>query len=203
MLVQAVFRRSLHHHTIHFTELVIVRYVRTTAIAAQCIEHCSRRNTGTLTFSRIYFYRYLRKIDGICRVSHSYFRTLIQCAEELHYRLVECFHIATRLVLKVQFEGVTHTIPRNHSRLETEYLRFLNTIKLSIEAGNHSIRTMILSFSFAPVLQAHNDCTVRSSLTGYKSIACYAGIMFYFRRIPEDIFQFIHYLRCFIKRASR
>ena len=45
LLVQTIFRRSLHHHTIYFTILVVVGDIRATAITAHRIEHCTRRNS--------------------------------------------------------------------------------------------------------------------------------------------------------------
>lgn len=49
--------------------------------------------------------------------------------------------------------------------------------------------TVFLSFSFAPVFQADNDRTVRSSLTGDQTVSCYAGVVFYFGRIFQNVFQ--------------
>ena len=62
---------------------------------------------------------------------------------------------------------------------------------------------MLLALSLAPVFQADNHRTVRSSLTGYQSVSCYAGIVFYFGRIFQDIFQAVHHFRGFFERASR
>ena len=203
LLVETIFRRSLHHHTIYFTILVIVGDIRATAITAHRIEHRTRRNSRTLTFGSVHFHRYLREVDSIRCIRHCYLRTLVQSTEELYSRLIERSQFSTRHVLKVQFEGVTHTVTRNHGRLEAEYLCFLYRLELSVEAGHHSIRAMLLALSFAPVFQADNHRTVRSSLTGYQSVSCYAGIVFYFGRIFQDIFQAVHHFRGFFERASR
>ena len=203
LLVQTIFGRCLHHYTIYLTVLVVVGDICSTAITAYRIEYRAWRNSCTLTFGGIHFYRELREVDGVGCISHSHFRALVQGIEELCGRVIERSQITACHILKVQFEGVTHTVSRNHGGLETEYLRFLDGLELCVEAGSYGIRTVFLSFSFAPVFQADNDRTVRSSLTGDQTVSCYAGVVFYFGRIFQNVFQPVHYFRCLFERASR
>ena len=130
-------------------------------------------------------------------------RALVQGIEELCGRVIERSKITACHILKVQFEGVTHTVSRNHGGLETEYLRFLDGLELCVEAGSYGIRTVFLSFSFAPVFQADNDRTVRSSLTGDQTVSCYAGVVFSISPYLSECFSSRSITFCLFERASR
>ena len=203
MFVQTIFGRCLHHDAVHLAKLIVVGNIGTAAIAAQCVEHRTRRDTRTLALGSIHIYRYLREIHGIRGIRHSHFGTLVQRTQKLYHCLVERSHVTTRSVLQVQLQGVTHTIARNHTRLEAEYLCLLHTVELCIEAGHHSVGRVFAPLPLAPVLQTDDDGTVGSALTGHQSVSCHLGIVFYLGSVFQDVLQLVHHLRGFFQRASR
>ncbi len=58
-------------------------------------------------------------------------------------------------------------------------------------------------FSFIPVFQTDDCHTVGSTLTSQEAVASYAGVVFYFGRVLQDILYFVQHLARFFQCATR
>ena len=141
----------MQHYTVNFTELIVVRYIRTAAITAQCAQHIGCGKTCTFALGGIHLNGYLREIHRIRSIRHSHFRPLVQRTDELHHVVVEHIHITTCLVLHIQLDGVTHTVARNHCGLEAEDAGFLDLSELGVEPCHYRIGGMFRTFALVPM----------------------------------------------------
>ena len=109
-------RVGLDHHLIYFREAVEVGHVLPAVVAREGAQHLVGGDARALAFRRVYLDQPLRVADVERGVGHGDLRTLVQRAQILLRGLEEGVHVASRLVLHVQFEGVTHTVSGDHSR---------------------------------------------------------------------------------------
>ena len=202
-LIQTVFGVGLEHHAVHLAELVVVGHVRTTAIAAQHVQHFVGRNTRTHTLGCIHIDGNLREVLGIGGIGHGHFGTLVECAEVLQHGVVEGGHVATGLVLHVQFHRVTHTVARNHRRLEAEYLGVLYLGKLGVEPGHYGFCRMFATLAFTPVFQTDNNHTVRSTLSRKETVTGYALVVGHLGRIGQNGIDLVEHLGCLFQGTAR
>ena len=108
---------------------------------------------------------------------------MVQSSDILHGIAVERVHISACTVLQVQLDSVTQAVTRNHTRLETEYLRLFDLGELCVQAGYHCIGNMFGPFSFIPVFQTDDRHTVGCALSGQEAVTGHAGVVFNLRSV--------------------
>ena len=128
--VEAILRVSLHHDAVDLAVLVEVGDVRTAAVGAEHAEHRGGRDAGAFAFGGVHIDAVLREVHGVRGVCHRDLGALVEGAEVLHGRLVELRHVAARLVLQIQADGVAHAVTGDHTRLEGEDLRLFDGLQL-------------------------------------------------------------------------
>ena len=62
---------------------------------------------------------------------------------------------------------------------------------------------MFGTFSFIPVFQTDDCHTVGGTLTCQETVTGYTGVMFYFRRVFQDVLNLVQYPACFFQRTTR
>ena len=121
----------------------------------------------------------------------------------MHGFLVERAHIPSGTILQVKLNGVTHTVTRNHTWLEAEYLRLFDLSELCIQSGDYGIGNMFAAFTLTPVFQTDDSHTVRCTLTSQETVTGYSGVVFYFRGVFEDVFYLVQHLGRLCQRTTR
>ena len=160
LLVQAILGVGLHHDAIDLAVLVEVGDVRTAAVGTKDAEHGGGRDAGAFALGGVHIDAVLREVHGVRGVSHRDLGALVEGAEVLHDGLVELRHVAARLVLKVQADGVAHAVTGDHTRLEGEDLRLLDGLQLRHQLAQHGVRAVRAAFAFAPILEADDEHAV-------------------------------------------
>lgn len=119
-------RFCLNHDTVHFTEAIEVRSVKSTEISLHGAEDVAWAEACFLTGSSIDIQHILREVrveTGLCGVD---FRTCFQCGSIVVHYIEEVVQVATGFILHVQFDIAGCRITRNHRRSKEQYLCFLD-----------------------------------------------------------------------------
>ena len=198
--VQTEHRIGLNHDTVHFRETVEIGHILPTVITGQRTQHCIGRDTCTLTFSCIHLYRPLRIANVECRISHRYFRPLVQSSQVLLGGGEELVHITAHLILHVEFERITHTVTRNHTRRDGEHTGILDISRTRIYLTDHRLHIVLITRTFVPRFQFENQHTERTTLSCQQSVTGHFLHVFQLRYFYQAFFDTFHHL---IRRCQR
>ena len=133
--------------------------------------------------------------------------------------LVEYGLVTTHTVLQVQLNGVTHTVARNHTGLESENLSLLNHISCTVYAGHHSIDIVTICLllqaqlahqaeegrilTLIPVLETHDKHTVGRALTRNQAVTRHLCIGFNLGLSLQDLLHLGQHFVGLLQRSTR
>ena len=193
-------RVCLNHDSVYFRETVEVGHILTAIITGQCAQYRIRCNACAFTLGCIHLYRPLRIAHVERRICHRNFRTLVQCSQILLGSGKEFVDITAHLILHMEFQRITHTVTRNHTRRNSEDTGILDIGRTTVHLTDDCLHIILIIRTFVPRLQFQNQHTERASLSCQQSVAGHFLHVLNLRNIHQTLFDAFHH---FVGRSQR